>query len=105
MRCVSWMPFSDVARVLAAASRAQTAADAAALASAQEQAVPSGIEPEDVAAEYAGRNGATLLSCACELGAFESEVAVRVPVGDLLLFGGGRVAEARARAVVDLPSA
>ena len=98
------MGCSDAARVLAAGFRAQTAADAAALAAAQEQAIPTGSDPAETAAEFAGRNGADLVSCSCDPGAFETEVVVRVAVGDLILFGDGRVAEARARAVVDLPS-
>ena len=49
---------TDVARVLVARSHARTAADAAALAVAQELALPSGTDPADVAADYAARNGA-----------------------------------------------
>ncbi|HZD17134.1 MAG TPA: pilus assembly protein TadG-related protein [Actinomycetota bacterium] len=97
------MGAADLARVLNAAARAQTAADTAALAAVQEQAVPSGLAPVDVATEYAARNGAELLACACEADAFGTEVTVRVPVGPLLLFPDDRVVVARARAVVDLP--
>ena len=43
----------DVMRTLQARAAAQTAADAAALAAAQEIALPSGLTPSDVAAEYA----------------------------------------------------
>ena len=95
---------SDVARVLAAASRAQTAADAAALAAAQEMAVPSGREtPEEAAGEYASRNGAEVLSCSCAGQEKEAVVEVRVAIGTLLLFGSDRAVTARARAVVDEP--
>lgn len=97
------MGSADLARVLVAAARAQTAADAAALAAVQEQALDSGLVPGELAAEYAARNGAELTSCACEAGAFETVVSVRVPVGPLLLFPDDRVVVAEARAVVDLP--
>jgi secretion/DNA translocation related TadE-like protein len=95
---------ADVARVLSAAAAAQTAADAAALAAAQELAMPSELEPAEVAAEYAGRNGATVVACRCERETFEAQVAVRTPVGPLLLFADDRAVEARALAVVDLPT-
>ena len=95
---------SDVARVLSAAARAQTAADAAALAAAQEIALPGGSAPNDVAASYAARNGGELVSCDCDPGAPAAVVEVRVAVGRLLLFGTDRVVTARAKAVVDRPS-
>ena len=94
---------ADVAKVLAVASRAQTAADAAALAAAQELAVPTATLPEDVARAYAEVNGATLVSCACLRDSRDARIEVRVPVGPLLLFGDDRVVIARARAVVDVP--
>jgi hypothetical protein len=98
------MASDDVAHTLTAASTAQTAADAAALAAAQELALPGGtVTPYEVAAEYAGRDGAELVSCDCDPGADSTTVAVRVSVGPLLLFGTGRTVEARARAEVDLP--
>jgi secretion/DNA translocation related TadE-like protein len=95
---------ADLARVLVAVARAQTAADSGALAAAQELAIPSGLEPEDLAREYARRNGGELLECDCAVGTFEATVRVRVDAGELLLLGGHRFAEARARAVVDLPT-
>lgn len=94
---------ADVGRVLAAAARAQTSADAAALAAAQELAIPSGRVPQDVAAEYATRNGAVLVECVCSTGASEASVEVQVDIGDLLLFDGDRVVVAKARAVVATP--
>jgi secretion/DNA translocation related TadE-like protein len=97
------MAAADVVRVLAAASRGQTAADAAALSAAQSLALPDEVLPEDRAREYAERNDATLEACVCEPGSFEATVTVRMEVGDLLLFGGGRSVVATARAVVDLP--
>jgi len=99
------MGASDVARVLQAASRAQTAADAAALAAAQALAIDEGCpEPAALAGEYAERNGAVLETCACERGTFHATVSVRLPVGDLFLVAGDRTVQARARAQVDLPA-
>lgn len=94
---------ADLTRVLVVAADAQTAADAAALAAAQELALPSELEPADAARDFAARNGAILLSCECERETFEALVRVRVAVGQLLLFADDRVVEATARAVVDLP--
>lgn len=98
------MGVADVGRVLIARSRARTAADAAALAAADELALPTGLDPATLAAEYAARNGATLTACRCDVGTFEADVAVTVHVDGLLLFPGVRDAVARARAVVDLPT-
>lgn len=95
---------ADIARVLTVAASAQTAADVSALAAVQELAMPSGRVPEEVAGEYAERNGASLVACTCPAESFEAVVTVRIPVGTLLLFGDDRVVEAVARAVVDLPS-
>ena len=98
------MGASDVARVLHAASRAQTAADAAALAAAQALAIDEpGPEPAELAAEYAARNDAALETCVCDRGTFEATVAVRLPMGDLFLVAGDRTVRAEARAQVDLP--
>ncbi len=99
------MGAADLARVLTGAARAQTAADAGALAAAQELAVgSSGSAPGDLAAEYAGRNGAVLTSCSCDAGGTEAVVTVTVQVGALLLAPDDRVVTARARAVVDVPA-
>src|SRR6185369_14697946 len=46
---------TDVGRVLIARSKARTAADAAALAAADELALPTGADPAELAAEYARR--------------------------------------------------
>ena len=101
---VTAMGLADVARTLVAASRAQTAADAAALAAAQTLAFPSGEEvPADVARILAERNGAALITCACDAPALEATVTVEVPVGRLLLGSDDRSVTARARAIVDVP--
>jgi uncharacterized membrane protein len=94
---------ADLARVLVVAADAQTAADGAALAAAQELAMPSELEPAEVAEEYAARNGAAVVECTCARETFEAVVRVRIAVGALLLFADDRVVEAVARAVVDLP--
>lgn len=94
---------ADLGRVLVQAARAQTAADAAALAAAQELAVPGGREPAEVASEYAAANGGVLTSCVCPTGGVDALVEVAIDVGDLLVATDGRTVSARARAVVDLP--
>ena len=91
---------ADISRVLIASARAQSAADAAALAAAQESALPSGSEPASAASGYATRNGASLSSCSCAAGCMEAVVEVRVPVGLLTPFPGDKVVTAQARAVV-----
>jgi Flp pilus assembly protein TadG len=95
---------ADVAKVLRVAADAQTAADMAALSAAQEQALPSGLDPAELAREYAERNGAVIVSCECVSGAFAAVVTVRVAVGRLALLPDDRGVEATARAEVDLPS-
>jgi secretion/DNA translocation related TadE-like protein len=95
---------ADAAAALHAAERAQDAADAAALAAAQELAMPEGRTPDDVAAEYAQRNGGVLVACACDPAAFEVVVTVRAPVGRLWLFADDLAADASARAVVVIPA-
>lgn len=103
MVMVIGMGLADVVAAVAAASRAQDAADAAALAGAQEMAMPTGRSPEEVAAEYAARNASSIVSCACDPTTYQAVVTVRVPVGGLLLFPDDRFVDASARAVVDLP--
>jgi uncharacterized membrane protein len=95
---------ADLARVFVAASRVQTAADAAALAAAQSLAYPIEVAPADAAAEYATRNGGLLRSCVCPAGSFEALVRVQAPIGPLLLLRDDAVVTAEARAVVELPS-
>jgi DNA topoisomerase-1 len=98
------MGVADVARALTAAIRARAAADAAALAAAQELAFPSGSTPAEVASDYAEANGGRLETCTCAPGTFTAEVEVAVSVGAMFLSADDRVATARARAVVDLPT-
>lgn len=96
---------ADVARVLVARSHARTAADAAALAAAQELALPSGADPAAVAAAYAERNDAILSDCICAAGTSDATVTVTIVVDGFLLVTGSRTVMARARAVVEIPSA
>jgi secretion/DNA translocation related TadE-like protein len=103
MALVVTMGAADVGRALIARSHAEAAADLAALAAAQELAFPSEAEPGRLAAEYADRNGARLLSCACAEGSSEAVVHVAVPVGGFLLPLADRDVIGIARAVVDLP--
>lgn len=99
------MGAADLARVLTCAARAQTAADAAALAAAQELALRSEPDrsPTEIAAAFAARNDAILTACSCEAGGTEATVTVTVRVGALMLAPDDRVATARARAVVQVP--
>ncbi len=93
---------ADVAKTLAAVGRAQTAADAAALAAAQEQVAPTGPGPQAVAGQYAASNGGTLVSCRCPPDGTEAVVDVEVQVGHMLFLAGLDRVTATARAVVDL---
>ncbi len=95
---------ADVAHILVARSRARTAADAAALAVAQELLLPTGVDPASVAADYATINGAQLTHCDCAAGTLEATVGVSITVDGFLLVAGGRTVEAEARAVVDVPA-
>ena len=72
-------------------ARAQTAADAAALAAVFESGPYGSADPEERAREYARHNDASLTDCDCVPGATEMEVEVALD--------GFR---ARARAVIDL---
>lgn len=98
------MGAADVGKALVARARAQEAADAAALAAAQELAFPSGLTPAESAADLATRNGARLVSCSCAPGTLDALVEVRTPIGSLRLFPGSLEVSARARAVVDVPA-
>ncbi|MEP6758985.1 MAG: Rv3654c family TadE-like protein [Actinomycetota bacterium] len=100
---VCTMGVADVGSVLAARAHTRAAADAAALAAAQELAFPTGGDPAEQAADLAMRNGAELIDCVCTAGSFEAVVTVREVRTDLLLVPGSITLDVRARAVVDLP--
>lgn len=104
MTLVVVMGAADVGRALIARSQAEAAADLAALAAAQELAMPSGTDPAAFAADYANRNGARLVSCDCAEGTSDAIVRVVVVVRGFLLPLPDRDVFGIARAVVDLPS-
>jgi secretion/DNA translocation related TadE-like protein len=89
---------ADLWRVMGAAAHAQTAADAAALAAAQEQVAPAGSDPARAAASYARANGATLVSCSCPPDGSRVSVTVAVTTGPLAIMGGSRTVTRRAGA-------
>ena len=71
---------SDLASFFLARSKAQTAADAAALAAVAELIPTIGEDPQAKAEEYASANGAELVRCACSMASDVVEVTVVVPV-------------------------
>ena len=93
---------ADVGRVLIERSRAEMAADAAALAAAQDLALSEG-DPAIDAAVFADRNGAGLVSCECAVGSFDAVVTVQRSFSGLLLVPGTHSLQATARAVVEMP--
>lgn len=93
---------ADLARASGARARAQVAADAAALAAAQELVIPSEVGPEEVAAQYAERNGGRLVDCLCPPQGQEVVVTVEVEIS-LPLLRQTRTVRASARAVVVSP--
>jgi secretion/DNA translocation related TadE-like protein len=99
---VCTMGVADVGRVLIERSKAEMAADAAALAAAQDLALAAG-DPAADAAAFADRNGARLVSCSCAPGSFDAFVTVTRSFDGLLLVSGTLDIHASARAVVDLP--
>lgn len=78
---------ADAASVLVSRSRAQSAADAAALAAAVAQwpFVARDEEPTDAARQTAEDNGATLEGCECPLRGGSATVSVSVPTRIRLL--------------------
>jgi hypothetical protein len=87
--------------LLAEREHAATAAEAAALAAAVATYPPAwSADPDEVAAEYAARNGAHLISCGCPVDASLRARTVVVTVGlvaDVPIFGEvlvGRTARA-----------
>jgi Flp pilus assembly protein TadG len=90
--------------MLMARARAQQAADAAALAAVVRQApvLGEGDDPEGAARDVAARNGATLVSCSCDVGTPDAAVEVEIAPHLGFLSGWyGRKAHARARAHLD----
>jgi secretion/DNA translocation related TadE-like protein len=94
----------DLASFFLARTRAQTAADASALAAAAELIPGIGTDPLGKADEFASANGAELVACDCSLGSAEVVVTVAVPVHlSLGRVGGIHEVKAHARAQVLSP--
>ncbi len=91
---------ADLARVSSARVQAQTAADAAALAAAQELLAPSLVSPRDVAEDYASRHGAVVTECDCDRASDEAVVVVELPVS-MPFLGREAHVQATARAVIE----
>ena len=95
---------ADLGAMLVARSRAQAAADAAALAAVVRQApvLGQGDDPEAAARETAEGNGTTLVSCECSVGRTTSTVTVETMPRLTFVEGWfGRPVRATARAEVD----
>jgi len=93
---------ADLAIFLLARAKAQTAADAAALAAAAEIVPGQGNDPHGQAARFASANGARIVSCSCRAGEESVAVYVALPVRFGLLGALGlEEVVARARADVD----
>jgi len=102
--CLGALGAADLGAMLFARARAQSAADAAALAAVTEQApvLERGSDPEQAARDEAERNGATLIRCECSVGS--TEATVEVTITPRLGFLSGwfrRAARASARAALD----
>jgi secretion/DNA translocation related TadE-like protein len=101
---VAVLALADLAVLTQSRVRAQTAADAAALAAVRELALPTGIEPSEAAAELARANGATLITCMCEPGTTRAAVEVELPTSGLRLLRNPPV-RATAAAIASPPAA
>lgn len=98
------LALADIGIFLMTRARAQVAADAAALAAAQELIPGLGADPREQAAWFAQANGARLTSCECSFGERAALVRVESPARFILLSAAGvRNVTARARAEVELP--
>jgi secretion/DNA translocation related TadE-like protein len=87
----------DLATLFIGRARAQTAADAAALAAAAELIPGIGTDPLSQARRFASENGGRLVGCQCRMGTTEVIVTVAVPVR-FVLRRIGTVNQIRARA-------
>lgn len=95
---------ADLGSMLVVRSRAQAAADAAALAAVVQQApiLGQGDDPEGAARDTAERNGVSLVSCECAVGATEATVTVETQPRLSFVEGWfGRAVRATARAELD----
>ena len=94
---------ADLASFFLARTKAQTAADSAALAAVAELIPAIGEDPEGKAEEYATANGAKLVECACSTGETVAQVTVAVPVRLTLV--PMEFVQAKAKAEIALPEA
>ena len=92
---------ADLASFFLARTKAQTAADAAALAAVAELIPAIGEDPQGKADQYASANGAEVIECSCSIGSTIAEVTVAVPVR--LTLHPMPVVQARAKAEISLP--
>ena len=95
---------ADLGSMIVTRSRAQAAADAAALAAVVQQApiLGQGEDPEGAARDTAERNGASLVSCECVVGTTEATVTVEtMPRLSFVEGWFGRPVRATARAELD----
>jgi len=102
--CLGALGAADLGSMLHARARAQSAADAAALAAVTEQApiLGRGNAPEQAARDEADRNGAVLMRCDCSVGGTTATVEVMVTPKLTFLSGWfGRRVRATARAALD----
>jgi len=95
---------ADAANVLLARSRAQTAADAAALvaASAQWRVAAGKEDPASAARAMASFDGAELVSCTCAIRADHATVVVSIATHIRMLLVAPRKVQATATARLDL---
>jgi secretion/DNA translocation related TadE-like protein len=95
---------ADAANVLVSRSRAQSAADAAALAAATAEWPFTGEKqtPEQAATDAAQANGATLVSCTCPLRGPTAHVEVQVPTRIRMLGVAPSKVNATAEAKLDI---
>jgi len=101
MAAVSAALIGDLGAVAAGAARTQAAADAAALAAAQELVLPSDETPEEVAARYAELHRARLVRCRCPPGGDDVTVIVERSV-TLPFLGESRTIRRAARATISI---
>ena len=99
MAAISAALIGDLGAVAAGAAETQAAADAAALAAAQELVLPSQETPGEVAARYAALHDARLVRCRCPPGGEDVVVIVERSV-PLPFLGGSRTIRRAARATV-----
>lgn len=102
--CVGALGAADLGAMVFARARAQSAADAAALAAVTAQApvLQRGTDPEQAARDEAASNGADLVRCDCVVGSTSATVEIEVTPRLSFLSGWfGRRVHAKARAALD----